>query len=60
MPVVIRKQGGKYRLVERDTGSLVKNAQGTPVDGGGHPHSSAAQRQAQAINISQHKKKRSS
>jgi len=50
MPACARKRGDKWRVVECDDGSLVRNKAGTPVDGGGHDSEKAAQRQASAIN----------
>jgi len=47
---------GKYRLIEKDTGRLVKNAEGTAVDGGGHESKEKAVKQLQAIAI--HRKKK--
>lgn len=57
MPVMVRKMGNKYRVVEKSTGQVAKNDAGTPVDGGGHGSAGAAARQASAINISLHKRK---
>lgn len=56
MPVHVKKIGKKYRLVDPD-GSIVKNKGGTAADGGGHTTHGQAVAQAQAINISQSKKK---
>jgi|GEM_PF-1159456 len=56
MPVVTRKQGGKWRLFERDTGRLARNDHGTPLDGGGHIDKGKAARQERAINESLAKK----
>ena len=53
MPAKARKQNGKNRVVDVETGKLVKTAAGKPVDGGGHESLAMAQRQASAINISQ-------
>lgn len=49
MPATVKKQAGKYRVVEPN-GRLVRNKAGTPVDGGGHTTESAAKQQARAIN----------
>jgi hypothetical protein len=49
MPATVRKQGGKFRVVE-PTGKLVRNRGGMPVDGGGHASKAKATRQARAIN----------
>lgn len=52
MPATVAKRGDKYRVVEADTGRLVRNKQGTPVDGGGHMAKHMAKKQARAINSS--------
>lgn len=57
MPATVKKKGEKYRVVEIATGNLVKK-NGRAVDGGGHASKAAATKQAQAINISQSKKRR--
>lgn len=49
VPAGVVKQGDLYRVVE-DDGSLVNNAGGTPVDGGGHVSREGALAQARAIN----------
>lgn len=50
MPAKAEKRGEKWRVVEADSGSLVRNTKGTPVDGGGHRTEAAAKRQARAVN----------
>ncbi len=50
MPATVRFIKDKYRVVEADTGKVVKNKAGTAVDGGGHNTRVAAERQARAIN----------
>lgn len=52
MPVVVRKQKNKFRVVESGSGKVAKNAGGTAADGGGHSSESQAERQARAINRS--------
>lgn len=52
MPAVVRKEGKKFRVVDDDTGQVLKNAAGTSADGGGHTSEAAADRQARAINRS--------
>ena len=47
---------GKWRVVEKSSGKVVKNRGGKAADGGGHASQAAATRQMQAINISQAKK----
>jgi len=56
MPVSVKKQGDKYRVVEED-GSIAKNAAGTSVDGGGHDTRRAAIAQVTAINLSERRKR---
>ncbi len=53
MPAKVVKSGKKYRLVEEKNGRnvVVKNKEGTAVDGGGHSSRQKAIAQAQAINI---------
>jgi hypothetical protein len=50
MPATVKKQSGKFRVVE-PSGKLVRNRAGTPVDGGGHASKAKAVRQARAINM---------
>ena len=57
MPVLVRKRGSKYRVVEAATGHIatakLKNGKrGKPVDSGGHKEKEKAERQARAINRS--------
>jgi len=52
MPVCIAKRDDKWRVVECDSGNIVKNRAGTAVDGGGHTSKEAAKQQAKAINRS--------
>jgi hypothetical protein len=52
MPVTVKKVGNRYRVVEADTGNIVKNKAGTAVDGSGHGTKAAAMQQAKAINAS--------
>ncbi len=53
MPATVAQKGSKYRVVEASSGELVRNAEGTPVDGGGHSTKTAAEKQAAAINANQ-------
>jgi hypothetical protein len=51
VPVCVRKRKGKYRVVECDTGRLVRPKDGAkPTDGGGHESKQKAKRQAGYIN----------
>jgi hypothetical protein len=49
MPATVKKRGSKWRVVEAESGNLVRQ-DGSPVDGGGHSSKKKAQQQAQAIN----------
>lgn len=55
MPVHVKKIGKKYRVVD-PSGKIAKNKGGTALDGGGHSSSIKATKQAQAVNISLHKR----
>jgi len=55
MPACIEREGSKWRVVECDTRTIVKNAAGTAVDGGGHSSRDNAISQAAAINRRQEK-----
>ena len=50
MPACVKRIDKKWRVVECNTDTIVKNKKGTAVDGGGHASKSDAVRQAQAIN----------
>ena len=56
MPYVVRKIGGKYRLIEKATGKIGKNKAGTAIDGGGSTSKAKLDRQRDAVNISYAKK----
>lgn len=49
MPATVQMKGGKWRVVEAETGHVVKR-NGTSVDGGGFDSKEKAKKQAQAIN----------
>lgn len=57
MPNCIRQIKNRWRVVECDSGALVRNKAGTPVDGGGHKTKKGALDQARAITINQRSKK---
>lgn len=59
MPNKVAKRNGKFRVIEGDTGRIVKNKSGTAIDGGGFSSKDKAQKQASAVNISQAKRKNS-
>lgn len=58
MPVKVAKRGGKYRLVEADSGNIAKTSKGNAMDGGTSKAGSQfadqrrRQRQANRINSS--------
>ncbi len=52
MPVVARKRGDKFRVIESGSGKVAKTAAGSAADGGGHSTQAQAERQARAINRS--------
>ncbi len=52
MPVKVKRQGEKYRVIEASTGRLALSSGGIPRDGGGHESEEKAKAQANAINAS--------
>lgn len=52
MPLTARKVNGKFRVVEKDSRDIAKNASGTAIDGGGHKTMKDAKSQATAVNLS--------
>lgn len=50
MPVMVKRTGEKWRVVGARSQQPETNAEGTPVDGGGHQTQEAAEAQARAIN----------
>ncbi len=54
MPVTVKKIGGRYRVIEADTGAIATNpSTGKPLDGDKHGgNAKKAKRQARAINMS--------
>lgn len=57
MPVRVRKDGRRYRVVEASTGRIARNASGSSADGGGHATRASAERQARAINAKERKRR---
>ena len=49
MPATVAMRNGKWRVVEENTGNLVRR-NGTSVDGGGYDSKEKALAQARAIN----------
>lgn len=56
MRVEVDKRGKLWRLVEKGTGKIAVNANGTALDGGGHEDKAKAERQAGYINAALEKK----
>jgi hypothetical protein len=56
MPIMVRKRGGKFRLVEPSGRVVMRN--GAAVDGGGHASELAANKQRTAINLSKKRRRR--
>jgi hypothetical protein len=52
VPVTVKREGKKFRVVEASTGNIANNAAGTPADGGGHTSKIQADKQTRAINAS--------
>lgn len=50
MPVTVKPEDEKWRVVDVESGELETNAAGTPIDGGGHDTEAEAKAQARAIN----------
>lgn len=57
MPVKIKPMGGKWRVVEANSGKIAKNKAGTALDGGGHSSKDAALKQVGAVNSSLERRK---
>lgn len=58
MPATVQKRKSKWRVIEKNTGKLVRNKTGTVVDSGGHATRDKALRQARAINSSMARRRR--
>jgi hypothetical protein len=56
MPLIVKKRGDKYRVIEKNTGRIAKNQAGKSLDGGGKSET-AATKIMQAVNISQARKR---
>lgn len=56
MPLTTEKRGKKWRVIEKNTGKIAKNAAGTAMDGGGHSTQNKAKSQIRGINISKARK----
>lgn len=56
MPTAVKKIRGKYRVVEKNTGKILKTHKGNARDGGGHK--SRAKAESQSAHIDGRKKKK--
>jgi hypothetical protein len=56
MAIITKREGEIFRLVDEDTGKIVLNAKGTPIDGGGHKDQFKAERQRGYVNDAIRKK----
>ncbi len=52
MPYKVAKRGDKYRILDQN-GRIAKNRGGTAMDGGGHKTPRAAERQVNAVSMSE-------
>jgi hypothetical protein len=57
MPLIVRKRGDKYRILEKNTGRIAKGSTGKALDHGGSRSPTALRKQAAAINIAQARKR---
>lgn len=57
MPLVVRKRGDKYRILESDTGRIARGRTGKALDRGGSRNATSLRKQAAAINIAQARKR---
>lgn len=57
MPYTVERRNGKFRVVLAHNGDVATNSEGTALDGGGHATREEAERQARAIEWSEHKGK---
>jgi hypothetical protein len=57
MPLIVRKRGEKYRILERDSGRIARGPTGKALDHGGSRSASSLRAQAAAINIAQARKR---
>ncbi len=57
MPLIVRKRGDKYRILESETGRIAKGRVGKALDRGGSRSPTSLRKQAAAINIAQARKR---
>ena len=53
MPLIVRKRGDKYRILESETGRIARGRAGKALDRGGSRSPASLRKQATAINIAQ-------
>lgn len=58
MPVMTKKVGRKYRVVESATGKIARNKAGTAIDGGGYSSRDEARSQVSAVNLAMRRRGR--
>jgi hypothetical protein len=57
MPLIVRKRGDKYRILESETGRIARGRTGKALDRGGSRSATSLRKQAAAINIAQARKR---
>jgi hypothetical protein len=57
MPLIVRKRGDKYRILESETGRIATGRTGKALDRGGSRRPTQLRKQAAAINIAQARKR---
>jgi hypothetical protein len=57
MPLIVRKRGTNYRILESETGKVARGRTGKALDRGGSPSPTSLRKQAAAINIAQARKR---
>jgi len=57
MPLIVRKRGDKYRILESDTNRLARGPTGKVLDRGGSRSAISLRKQAAAVNIAQARKR---
>lgn len=58
MNAEVKKMKSGYRVVDDDTGRLMRSVHGKPLDGGGHTQKAKAVRQCGHINDGMNEKRR--
>jgi len=57
MPLIVRKRGDHYRILESETGRIARGRTGKALDRGGSRSPTSLRKQATAINIAQARKR---